>query len=258
VQAGEQIATADNTGNSSGSHLHLALKWAGHTYTDANGVSWPRNYFDPTPLLMPFGPTFVGEEKETIDMAQFFLPANGDFGDIVILANNWDEGDERQQLQRDGSVSYVTKNRAYEKRTIGADVISLDMDTSPGGSEFYRVESPTGWMPRRWAPGETFRRREVATFYRKSDCQELRTFSSESLLKFVALHEEWVTQAGLRFENVAEVQWIRNDVVEESYLYASGVGLIAWRNRHGRRSWATELIPRGEQEPNQREAIDCL
>jgi hypothetical protein len=57
VKAGDIVGYADNTGNSSGSHLHLGLKREGYTYIDSNGEPWPHNFFDPTPYLKPLCPT---------------------------------------------------------------------------------------------------------------------------------------------------------------------------------------------------------
>jgi hypothetical protein len=62
VTTGLWIATADNTGNSRGDHLHLTLKKRGATergeskFTTADGreVTYPRDLIDPTPFLDPF------------------------------------------------------------------------------------------------------------------------------------------------------------------------------------------------------------
>lgn len=63
VTAGQVVGLADNTGNSSGSHLHMTLKRVGYTYTDKYGT-WPSNIHDPTPfitpLLNPAGVTVIG------------------------------------------------------------------------------------------------------------------------------------------------------------------------------------------------------
>ncbi|HFQ92800.1 MAG TPA: M23 family metallopeptidase, partial [Anaerolineae bacterium] len=48
VEAGQLIGLADDTGNSFGSHLHLALKRKNHKYKN-----WPFHFFDPTPFLLP-------------------------------------------------------------------------------------------------------------------------------------------------------------------------------------------------------------
>lgn len=195
---------------------------------------------------------------QQIDMAQFFLPPEGQQnGDIIILRNNWSGGEERQQLQREGNTAYVTKNRQWERRTIHSDRITLDMDTSPGDGKFYRVESPTGWMPRRWAPGETFRRRETVRFFRKDNCEQVSQTTWENDLRFAAIHDTYETEGGVSFGKVAEIHWLRNGQVEEWYFYAFRAGLIEWRNRAGRHSWAVERIPAGDQQPNEREVVDC-
>ena len=62
VTAGMWIATADNTGNSRGDHLHLTLKKRGASqgneskFVTAQGtvLSYPRDLIDPTPYLDPF------------------------------------------------------------------------------------------------------------------------------------------------------------------------------------------------------------
>ncbi len=48
VKAGELLGTADNTGNSFGTHLHLTLK-----KDNARVNNWPHNIIDPTPFLLP-------------------------------------------------------------------------------------------------------------------------------------------------------------------------------------------------------------
>ena len=65
VSAGQQIGTADSTGNSFGSHLHLTLKRPGYVHKDANGKSWPFNIFDPTPAMSGFSYTVEGKPDES-------------------------------------------------------------------------------------------------------------------------------------------------------------------------------------------------
>lgn len=62
VAAGQWIASADNTGNSRGDHLHLTLKKRGATLNgetkftifDGSLATYPRDLIDPTPFLDPF------------------------------------------------------------------------------------------------------------------------------------------------------------------------------------------------------------
>ena len=53
VSAGQRIALADSTGNSSGSHLHLTLKKEGAT--QRGETSYPSDIIDPTPYLQKMG-----------------------------------------------------------------------------------------------------------------------------------------------------------------------------------------------------------
>lgn len=264
VKRAQRLGLVGSTGNSTGVHVHFTVQKipGGLSGYIVDSVVDPEPLTDLTPIAAPYNPVPAPPAppptQPSVDMAQFFLPAAGNYGDIVILKNNWGQGDERQQLQRDGNISFVTKNQQYERRIIGGDRITLDLDTSPGDDEFYRVESSTGWMPRYWQPGETFSRTETARFYRKDNCEAVnKVLSGTSILRFVALHGSYTTRAGVTFNTVAEMVWERNGAVEERYWYAKGCGLIAWKNRHGRESWAVEQIPLGQQKSNNREIIPC-
>lgn len=52
VKAGQLVGIADNSGNSSGAHLHLTLKKEGATASGA--TDYPYDIIDPTPYLEPF------------------------------------------------------------------------------------------------------------------------------------------------------------------------------------------------------------
>jgi hypothetical protein len=193
-----------------------------------------------------------------IDMGQYFLPANGNYGDILILRNNWGGGDERQQLQRDGQLSYVTKNSQWERRFIGENGIFLQMDSSPGDGEYYKVEGQ--WLPRQWRPGETFTRTERVTFFRKSDCQPVPSkpaYTSTSAIRFEKVHANFTTLGGVTLANVIELAWIVNGAIDERYFYAPHLGLCQWEKHDGRRSWAVQRIPLGQQGNNVREVLPC-
>lgn len=197
-------------------------------------------------------------DVEFIDMAQYFWPESGPFGDIIILKNNWGGGDERQQLQVEegGSHTYVTKNQQWERRVITEDFIYLVMDTSPGNNQYYTYSG--AWIPTRWQVGQLHITEGRTTFYNKGDCSEVTTYFSATMLKLRALHETYTTEGGVTFENVAEVWWVgKGGEREEEYWYAPGVGLVEWKNRHGKHSWATERIPAANQSPNEREVIPC-
>lgn len=54
VTGGQQIALADSTGNSSGSHLHLTLKHEDAYEGGVKYIGYPHNIVDPTPFLSPW------------------------------------------------------------------------------------------------------------------------------------------------------------------------------------------------------------
>jgi len=253
VIGGEMIGRADSTGNSSGSHLHLTLKRPGLTYTDENGTRWPCSIFDPTPYLEKFNPIWPPEPTPGIDMAPYFL-ADADAGDIMILKNSWGAGDERVQLQKDGNFSYIVKNQQWEEREVLANRIMLLKDTSPGNNQYYTVNSGTGWMPRTWSPGDRFTRTETTRFYDKGNCQFVSESNWTSDLVFYKFHQTWTSQGNIQLNDVVELLWDLNGEIIERYWYAPGLGLVAWENNQGMRSWINELIPRGSQQDNVRES----
>jgi GH25 family lysozyme M1 (1,4-beta-N-acetylmuramidase) len=199
-----------------------------------------------------------------IDMASYFLPPEGqDAGDIVILKNNFGQGDERQQLQREksgqGQVSYVTKNQQFEKRVIGDKTINLVLDTSPGGGEMYVVQGQ--WLPRHWAEGEDFTRKEVVTFLKKSDGKPVPgkdKYNSESKILFAKHHDEWTSPGNIKLSDVVELHWIAGGRIDERYWFASNLGLVGWQKYDGRESHIVELIKRGNQKDNERESIPAV
>lgn len=250
LSQGQPVGEIGTTGNVTGEHVHFNLEVPGYGlpgYVVADVVD-PAPYL-PNPSSLPPLPT-----GQNIDMSVYFYPANNvTHSDIFTLSNNWGEGPERCQLQRAGNVSYVTKNQQYEKRTVGNVTIALNLDTSPGNGEYYTVESPTGWMPRMWQPGQSFTRQEITRVYRKSDCAFLRQSNWATPLTFERIHPTWTSQAGIALQNVAELSWFANGRVDERYWYAPGLGLVAWEKYDGKRSWISELIPRGNQHDNVRE-----
>lgn len=186
------------------------------------------------------------ERKTTqtgIDMAKYFLPNSGNFGQIFMLKNNWGGGDERCQLQAESNTSYVTKNTQFEKRTIGTDYIDLVLDTSPGNNEYYTV---TGhWLPRRMSPGNIFTRTETITFRHKSNCQPVAgkpTYTAASSIRFDKHHTTWTCpESGIALSDVAELSWLVNGKIDERYWFAAGLGLVRWEKYTGHKSWIHEF-----------------
>lgn len=256
VKLGDVIGTIGGTEYGVADHLHFDVSTSGILAT--NPTHWPgtnkdaviANYINPKTFLQQYVP------QAGIDMAGYFFPAAGGFGDIAILKNNWGQNDERQQLQRLGDISYVTKNSKWERRRITETGVFLEMDTSPNEQEYYRVEGQ--WLPRRWQPGDTFTRTEKTSFYYVNNCQPSRApYTTTSAIRFEKLITNWTSPAGIALSNVIELAWVLNGVVEERYWFAPGLGLCQWQNKEGRHSWIIQLIPQGQQGNNVREIIGC-
>jgi murein DD-endopeptidase MepM/ murein hydrolase activator NlpD len=254
VAAGQQIALSGNSGGSSGAHYHFTLvdNPSGIDGYVIDNVTDPTLYLLPAVSLQPTSP-----QPGVTDLLPYFSPANGQYGDIIILKNNWGEGDERQQLQQSGSNLYVTKNASFEQRIIRTSTIDLVLDTSRGNGEMYTVSGP--WIPKQMSVGQSFTRTETVQVRRKDDCQNVgNPYTSTSQIKLVAKHSSLPIEGGVTIQDVIELHWILNGVVEERYWYGRHRGLVQWKPKDGRRSWATEVIPYGQQGNNTREVISCL
>lgn len=249
VDVGTWLGELGDTGGPWAEHVHLNMVVIGLGSLDPR---FPiQHTLDPHPYVnMQPAPS-----PQTFDLAGYLFPAIGNYGDIVILRNNWGQGDERQQLQREGSYSYVTKNQQYEKRLVGADYISLLLDTSPGDGKYYTVQG--NWLPRYMKVGDTFRRTEHVKVHRKSDCMMLNSFAWTTDIKFVE-KLNIATFDGITVNNVARFAWYLNGQVEEQYWFGLGLGLVQWLKADGKKSWPRQIIPQGTQHDNVREVIPCL
>lgn len=256
VKQEQPLGEIGKTGKVTGEHLHLTFEVPGYGL-DGYVV---RDVVDPLPYLPTDAASLppVPVTPTGLDMAPYFLPTSGQYGDILIVQNNWGEGDERVQLQATSPLlAYIVKNQQFEHRTIDDNFIDLKLDTSPGNNEFYTL---TGhWMPRRWNVGDSFTRNANVTFYSKETCKAVpgKTYSQTSQIRFYKKHDTWRSKGGVEFKDVIELAWIVNGAVVEAYFYAPGLGLVGWSNTGGRASWAKERIPVGTQENNKREPIPC-
>lgn len=229
------------------------------SYFEDMGVNIEIEYFLHEELPVP--PVSPPPTGNKIDMAKYFIPMPGvgNFGHIVILANSWSGGNERQQLQRTTYGDLLTKNSQYEHRVIGLDYIDLVMDTSPGDGEYY---TSTGhWIPRLWTPGGTYisGAKEIV-FRRQSDCSVVpgKTYLQQpTTLHFAEHFDQWSWNGGIVFSDVVKLEWIINGGVDETYWFAKGMGLIAWQKYDGRESHAVEVIQPGHQDNNIPDIIGC-
>jgi len=263
VSAGQPVTRGQRLGTIGGSeygvpdHSHFDISTSGALRT--NPTYWPG---DDLPAVQQHfvDPKVFIQERHTgtvtppagVDMAPYFLPAVGDFGDTLILKNSWGAGDERSQLQRSGNLAFIVKNSQWERRRIANDGIYLELDTSPGNGEYYTVTG-SPWLPLSWSVGNEHTRTEAVKFFRKSDCGLVRQGGSTNAIRFEHHYPVWTSPAGIQIADVIELAWIVGGVVEERYRYGRNLGLVGWENRAGLKSWVTEVIPVGQQESNVRE-----
>lgn len=208
-------------------------------------VGWRSQSLDVN-LVGPFEATSIVRH----DMARYVMP-EGDVGDIVILQTSWGP-QQRMQLQRDGDTVYVTTGREWFRLDIGQEYIDKPMDTSPGNGRFYTVEGGHWWL--RWWPVDwQLEQKGAVTFKNKDTCEILSVSGAIGTMRLAGVMDHYTVNGNLSFEDVAVLEWVVNGQVDERSYYAAGVGLIEWQKHDGRRSWAVQVIPAGEQEPNERE-----
>jgi hypothetical protein len=226
-------------------------------YFENMGVRTEVRYFSAISVPPPVTPP----SPTLIDMAKYFLPPNQlNKGYIVNISNNWGQGNERTQLQRGANGhSLLTKNQQYEKRVIGTEFIDLVLDTSPGDGEYYT--SSGHWIPRNWKPGAIYESGAKAiSYFRQSDCSRIdgKTYTQPpTKLVFAKHYDMWTSPLGLVFQDVARLEWHVGSVVDETYWFADGLGLVRWLKYDGRESNAFEIISPGNQDDNVPNIIHC-
>jgi hypothetical protein len=93
VEAGTVLGTADSTGNSFGTHLHLTLKKAG-----PKREKWPYNIIDPTPYLLPL----IGWREPT-----------GPYIEGWVLQDTLFPYGELAQVNTGGATLYIEASQSY-------------------------------------------------------------------------------------------------------------------------------------------------
>lgn len=262
VRAGQQIARADNTGNSSGSHLHLTLYRDGHS-----APGYPNNIIDPTPFVEPFNPAWPGGSQPTpgtIDLLPYFLPVPGGNGPLYEL--RWPDGkQERVQVQSDGAWFYVVKGTGglgglseWEQLRADATHVWRGLDTSPGGGRYY-WQRETGndaarWCKRHMFVGETFvGAGHHVQFYDKATCTPVDVpwnGPATNRVTFLARHAAWQSPSGIVLQDVVEI----GDPAGEVFFLAKGIGMVGWRSPWGA-SGISELHAPGARPDNAREVL---
>jgi hypothetical protein len=160
------------------------------------------------------------------------------------LNTSWAGDGEHIQIQRDGGRFYIVKghqliNCNYESLWADRHSIYRDLDSSPGGDEVYLINQGRGakWLSRFMKVGDTFLFNPEFNWRKKSTGAPIAGRESVRLphtLKFIAAYDEYRFASGIVLHFVVEfASTLSNGQPFERYWYASGRGLVAWRDESG-------------------------
>lgn len=272
VSGGQVIGYADNTGNSSGSHLHLTLKRIGHVYTDESGNVWPYNIHNSDSFLRPFAnvtwpsaPTPPPPPSgQTVAIAPYFEPQGGDIGVHVVF--HFDNGSTQpQQMIRQANGRVVMFKgegqwidgqlmQDYEEWLVDSTGVRKYVDTSDAGNsgrDAYNLHGEV-WLPAIVQVGAVYVSKPVVSRFDRVGCA---VHSNERTTDYLYVREiitNWVSpkNAAISFADVLVVEWRKtpdiNTPAAEVYKFAADVGYVAWGGE-GRSGAAVGELPQGRQ-----------
>jgi hypothetical protein len=247
-----------STGNSFGAHLHFGMK---HFPDGKEG--WPWNLIDPTPFIQPLlGGT---PPPDRTDLLPYLAGVTQGFGPLYELQIK-NGPQERVQSQWAGGKFYTVKGQNWEERWVTGDRIWFGTDTSEGPGLYYTQRTGTvyghPWVARYMREGESFYREPTVTHYEEANnCRARFADTVGSWMKLVKIHQNYRFQdSGITLPNVVELvwSWAQDGARLESYLYASGYGLVGWSSHDGRYSYVSEIHSPGDRPDNVRKVIGCL
>lgn len=216
------------------------------------------HFGEPLPVTINVQPA-----DEALDLLPYL---RGD-GRIYVLRYTWAGGGQQQiQTQREGDRFYHVKGHEWEELWADDDFIYRGTDTSPGGGNYYTLTENgsygSPWVPRHLAQGVFYRRHPTVTFRRKSDCQQVASYTHATWVRLQAVHESLTLTGGITLQDVVELVAYteeggrRAEAPFEHYFYARNYGLVAWKGIGIGESFLVEELPPGA--PGiQREVIPC-
>ena len=165
------------------------------------------------------------------------------------------EGERFYQVKAWDDLSVVN----WEEFVVSERAIGRDVDTSPGGGRFY-TQLGAPWVARRMRVGESFSQGKRVQFYTLEDCRPSAA-NSGTVTDTITLVEqlaEWRSVFGVELRDVIRLRWEEGG---EEYVYARGLGLVAWRRAHNDQNspeWSAISEMRPEVGKLARLRIPCL
>lgn len=135
VEVGTILGTADSTGNSFGTHLHLALKKEGLNQDPTPGqrpTLWPYDIIDPTPYLLPL----LGWKEPTGPYFEGWILHDSlfEYGELAQVnsggATLYIEADQHYYLPAGTMVVVVSKRAPYAKIRVTKAAIGVEDSAS--------------------------------------------------------------------------------------------------------------------------------
>lgn len=253
VRGGQLIARADNTGNSSGSHLHLTLKKRPSNPPDRCGTAWPYNIIDPEPYLSAFSgvqwpsaavPCDHPPPAQTVDTLRYFVPSNQYGRKIVMRVGS---GTQPMQLEKrandvilrkgDGNWIGGIKYQDSEQWKVVNGQVQKGKDTSAGtngGKDAYDLNWAQ-WIPQHVEVGKTYHSTPTVRRFDRTTCVTISSTPANDYLYIKALVPSWTSpaNASIVLQNVLIIEW-RSGTPDlsvpptETYYFAKEIAYVGW------------------------------
>lgn len=216
VTGGQLLGLADSTGNSTGSHLHLTLKNKAKSYTDANGVTWPYNIWNPEPFMAHFEGVYWPPLPVAAPTVGLHLRADP----TGALSGEWEEVTTLASIDQPPIIKLLHNH---------PDVNFVDAATKLGNTATYVIRIfQAGWLDRTISPTD-FVNWNIAELNSKIGI--LNSYGVPYKNIWVEIHNEPnLVQEGWNSYNwvngVAFANWLQTVVTKLDLRLPAGVNLL--------------------------------